>query len=61
MIAALARLCGRDLGRLALSAACAAAGLAYGAVMNLSLWVTYSGDHSLAKLGAVFATSLPFA
>ena len=28
--------------------------------MNLSLWVTYSGDHTLAKLGAVFATSLPF-
>jgi len=51
---------GRELGRFALAAACGAAGLAYGAVMNLSLWVTYSGDHTLAKLGAVFATSLPF-
>ncbi len=58
--AALAQLGGRELGRLALAAACAAAGFAFGAVMNLSLWVTYSGDHTLAKLGAVFATSLPF-
>ena len=58
--AALALLGGRDLGRLALALACAAAGLAFGALMNLSLWVTYSGDHTLAKLGAVFATSLPF-
>ncbi|HKH15949.1 MAG TPA: prenyltransferase/squalene oxidase repeat-containing protein [Solirubrobacteraceae bacterium] len=58
--AALAQLAGRELGRLSLAAACAAAGLAFGAVMNLSLWVTYSGDHTLAKLGAVFATSLPF-
>jgi len=58
--AALAQLGGRELGRLTLATACAAAGLAYGAVMNLSLWVTYSGDHTLAKLGAIFATSLPF-
>ncbi|MBA3408863.1 MAG: ECF transporter S component, partial [Solirubrobacterales bacterium] len=58
--AALALLGGRELGRLALALACAAAGLAFGALMNLSLWVTYSGDHTLAKLGAVFATSLPF-
>ena len=28
--------------------------------MNLHLWVTYSGDHTAAKLGAYFATSLPF-
>jgi energy-coupling factor transport system substrate-specific component len=58
--AALAQLGGRELGRIALAVACAAAGLAFGAVMNLSLWVTYSGDHTLAKLGAVFTTSLPF-
>jgi energy-coupling factor transport system substrate-specific component len=58
--AALAHFAGRDLGRVALAAACAAAGLLYGAVMNFSLWVTYSGDHTLAKLGAVFATSLSF-
>jgi energy-coupling factor transport system substrate-specific component len=28
--------------------------------MNLHLWVTYSGDHSTAKLAATFATSFPF-
>ena len=28
--------------------------LAFGAVMNLSMWVTYSGDHSAAKLVAYF-------
>jgi len=58
--AALAQIGGRELGRIALAAACAAAGIAFGAVMNVSLWITYSGDHTLAKLGAVFATSLPF-
>ena len=58
--AALAQLGGRELGRFALAAACAAAGLVFGAIMNFSLWVTYSGDHTLAKLGAVFTTSLPF-
>jgi energy-coupling factor transport system substrate-specific component len=58
--AVLARVAGRELGRGALAAACAVAGAGYGVVMNLHLWVTYSGDHSLAKLGAYFATSLPF-
>jgi Squalene-hopene cyclase C-terminal domain/Prenyltransferase and squalene oxidase repeat len=58
--AGLARFGGPRLGRLTLAAACAAAGLLYGAVMNFSLWVTYSGDHTLAKLGAFFATSFAF-
>ena len=58
--ALLARVAGRELGRLALAAACGLAGAAYGAVMNVHLWVTYAGDHTLAKLGAVFATSLTF-
>ena len=58
--ALLARVAGRELGRAGLAVACAAAGAAYGVVMNLHLWVTYSGDHSLAKLGAYFVTSLPF-
>ncbi len=43
-----------------LAAACAIASLAFGVVMNLYLWVTYSGDHTLAKLAAISATSLPF-
>ena len=59
--ALLARAFGRELGRASLAVACGLAGAAYGAVMNLHLWVTFSGgDHSLAKLGAYFVTSLPF-
>ena len=58
--AGLARVAGRELGRIALAAACAAASLGFGAVMNLHLWVSYSGDHTAAKLAATFATSLPF-
>jgi energy-coupling factor transport system substrate-specific component len=58
--AGLAALFGRQLGRSTLTAACFAAGLVYGAVMNFSLWVTYSGDHTVAKLGSYFATSLPW-
>ena len=58
--ALLARAAGRELGRGALAAGCALAGAGYGVVMNLHLWVTFSGDHSLAKLGAIFATSFPF-
>ena len=58
--ALLARVAGRELARVPLAAACAIASLAFGAVMNLHLWVTYSGDHTLAKLVAVFSTSLPF-
>jgi len=58
--AALARLGGRELGRFTLAAACAAAGLAFGTLMNVSMWVTYSGDHSLGKLWFYMASSFPF-
>ena len=58
--AGLARVAGRELGRIPLTVACALASLGFGAVMNLHLWVTYSGDHTAAKLAAIFATSLPF-
>ncbi len=58
--ALLARVAGRRLGRVPLALACAAAGLAYGVVMNLYDWVTYSGDHTWAKLVAAFATSFSF-
>jgi energy-coupling factor transport system substrate-specific component len=58
--ALLARLAGRELGRVPLAGVSAIAGLAYGAVLNLHLWVTYSGDHTTAKLWATFATSFPF-
>jgi energy-coupling factor transport system substrate-specific component len=58
--AVLARAFGRELGRVPLAAACLVAGFAYGAVMNVSLWVTWSGDHSTASLAAYFGSSLPF-
>jgi energy-coupling factor transport system substrate-specific component len=58
--ALLGRATGRRLGRVPLAIACGALSYVYGAWMNLSLWVTYSGDHSLGALGAYFATSLPF-
>jgi energy-coupling factor transport system substrate-specific component len=58
--AVLARVTRRRLGRVPLALVCAAAGFGFGAVMNVSQWVMYSGDHTTAKLAAVFATSLPF-
>ncbi len=58
--ALLAKVTGRRLNRVPLAFACAAAGLGYGAIMNLYDWVTYSGDHTWAKLVAAFATSFSF-
>jgi energy-coupling factor transport system substrate-specific component len=58
--ALLARVTGRRLGRLPLAFACAAAGFGFGAVMNTSQWVIYSGDHTTAKLAAEFATAFSF-
>jgi energy-coupling factor transport system substrate-specific component len=58
--AGLARVAGRELGRVALAAVCGFAGLAFGAVMDVSQWILYSGDHTSAKLAASFATALPF-
>jgi energy-coupling factor transport system substrate-specific component len=58
--AALARVTAGHVGRWTLAAACALAGAVYGAIQNFSLWVTYSGDHTFAKLAAYTATSLPF-
>jgi energy-coupling factor transport system substrate-specific component len=58
--AILGRATGRELGRVPLAIACAAASALFGAWMNVHLWVTYSGDHTLAALGAYFATSLWF-
>ena len=54
-----ARALGRDLGRFQLAAVCAFAGLAFGAWMDLSLWITYSG-HTLAEYGAISVRSVPF-
>jgi energy-coupling factor transport system substrate-specific component len=58
--AGLARMAGRELGRVPLAAACGLAGLGFGAVMNLSAWITFDGDHTSAKLIAYAGSSLPF-
>lgn len=57
--ALLARLFGRDLGRVPLAAACGAAGLGYGLIMDVHMWVMYSG-HTLAELWVVLGRGLPF-
>jgi energy-coupling factor transport system substrate-specific component len=57
-LAALTR--GHRLGRVPLAAAAAAAGVLFGIVMNVYLWVTFSGDHTAGKLAGYFVTSLPF-
>ncbi len=57
--ALLARLFGRDLGRWPLAGACAVAGLAYGAFLDLHLWVLYSA-HSWEEYLLVAGRGLPF-
>ncbi len=58
--AALARLTGRRLGRLGLASACALAGLAYGALLDLSVMVTYGGEQSLDRYLALSVRGIPF-
>ena len=50
----------RELGRLGLACACAAAGFAYGALLDLSVMVTYGGEQSLDRYLALSARGLPF-
>jgi energy-coupling factor transport system substrate-specific component len=58
--AALARISRGNLGRIRFALCAGVAGLGFGAVMNLHLWVTYSGDHTASKLVATFAGSFAF-
>jgi energy-coupling factor transport system substrate-specific component len=58
--AALAALSGRRLGRAGLAAACGFAGLAYGALLDLSVMVTYGGEQSLDRYLALSARGIPF-
>ena len=58
--AALAVLTGRRLGRISLAAACGFAGLAYGALLDLSVMVTYGGEQSLDRYLAISARGVPF-
>jgi energy-coupling factor transport system substrate-specific component len=56
----LAALSGRQVGRFGLAAICALAGLAYGALLDFSLIVTYGGEQSLDRFLAISARGLPF-
>jgi energy-coupling factor transport system substrate-specific component len=58
--ALLARLFGRDLGRWQLASACALAGFAYGAFLDLHLWVLYAGEHTLAEYLVLGGRGIPF-
>jgi Prenyltransferase and squalene oxidase repeat len=58
--AALGAASGRRLGRVPLAIACGAAGLLYGAILDFSTWVSFSGDHSLAGYVAFSGTSVSF-
>jgi energy-coupling factor transport system substrate-specific component len=58
--AGLAALTDRRLGRLGLACACAAMGFAYGALLDLSVMVTYGGEQSLDRYLAISARGIPF-
>jgi energy-coupling factor transport system substrate-specific component len=50
----------RRFGRLGLALGCAAAGFLYGALLDLSVMVTYGGEQSLDRYLALSARGLPF-
>lgn len=58
--ALLAAMFGRKLSRWPLAAACGLAALAYGALQNLSLMVTYGGEQSLDRFLTISGASIPF-
>ena len=57
--AGLAHAFGHELRRVPLAAACGLAGAAFGAWMDLHLWVVFT-DHQAAEYAAISARSLPF-
>jgi energy-coupling factor transport system substrate-specific component len=58
--AAVATITARRLGRLGLATVCALAGLAYGALLDLSVMVTYGGEQSLDRYLALSGRGVPF-
>ena len=58
--AALGVLTRRRLGRVGLAVACGLAGLAYGALLDLSVMVTSGGEQSLDRYLAISARGIPF-
>jgi len=51
---------GREIDRYSLAAACAIAGLGYGALLNFSLMATYGGELSLQRFLALESRAIPF-
>jgi prenyltransferase/squalene oxidase-like repeat protein len=58
--AALARATGRRAGRIELTLACGFAGIAYGALLNFSLMVSYGGEFTLDRWLTLEARAVPF-
>jgi energy-coupling factor transport system substrate-specific component len=58
--AGLAAVFGRRLGRLSLALACAGMAFVYGALLDLSVMVTYGGEQSLDRYLALSARGIPF-
>jgi len=58
--AGLAVMTARRLGRLGLALACAVMALVYGALLDLSVMVTYGGEQSLDRYAALSARAVPF-
>ena len=50
----------RPIPRLVMALICAAAGFAYGLVLNFSTWVTFTGQHSLAQFLVIEGQAFPF-
>jgi hypothetical protein len=58
--AALGTISARRLGRVPLALACLFAGLLYGAILDFSTWVTFSGEHTLGQYLAISGAALGF-
>jgi energy-coupling factor transport system substrate-specific component len=58
--AALGAATGRRVGRVPLALFCGVLGLLFGAIMDLSTFTTFSGEHTLDQYLAISGTSLPF-
>jgi Prenyltransferase and squalene oxidase repeat len=58
--ALLARVRGPRVGRIELALVCGIAGVAYGALLNFSLMVSYGGELTLERFGVLQARAVPF-
>jgi uncharacterized membrane protein len=58
--AGLAAVAGRRLGRIGLALACGLMGLVYGALLDLSVMVTYGGEQSLDRYATLAGRGVPF-